>query len=513
MTIQMPAMYALFAGSLLNVGLAAQGVQTNASAVAMDYNGKFQRLRRDVREPQDDIAEFVGAEKVLVRKKKKDASKKTTQVLEHQESGAGESSMPPTPAHKPTYGTSGAAVGGGGSFEAATLTVLAAGTDVTELIGFAQRHTSSCSMADVFGDNVTSYPKTFHDAKQIQLDYCKIHFEEGFCTTAIDLHFLKHAPQDGAEAFTLTPIFCKESVQLLGIDATYMEPEGASLLKDGGGSNSRLFRQQRLGFASGCFPNSATVSLRFEGGRVATHTMEHLRVGDSVLTQAGFSKIFAFMDHDSNTKGEYVQLATASGHELSLSADHLVFAHAEQSPVLANTIVEGDLLWIMKDATVLPSRVVGVGHSLQRGKHAPLTEHGTVVVNGVLSSSYTTVKSLRWGGQILLTGHVINKYMHEPLRLACSLWPTLCAAGWHSADGRHAWTQFILSNFGWLKDMNSMESDIQAAWTKPSVSTWLAILAQLMAAGALVTIFGSGSLLPLMALQVAVRRWRVFKKV
>ena len=42
----------------------------------------------------------------------------------------------------------------------------------------------------------------------------------------------------------------------------------------------------------------------------------------------GFSRIFAFMDHVSDTEAEYVQLRTASGHQASLTADHTVYAHA-----------------------------------------------------------------------------------------------------------------------------------------------------------------------------------------
>ena len=49
-----------------------------------------------------------------------------------------------------------------------------------------------------------------------------------------------------------------------------------------------------------CFPSSASVSVRLPVGVVAARAMEQLRVGDSVYTGDGFSKIFSFVDHVSD---------------------------------------------------------------------------------------------------------------------------------------------------------------------------------------------------------------------
>jgi hypothetical protein len=224
--------------------------------------------------------------------------------------------------------------------------------------------------------------------------------------------------------------------------------------------------------------------------------MKHLNVGDAVLTQRGFSKIFAFMDHMPDSEAEYVQLQTASGYELSLTADHIVYAHEGRTPVLAGSIVEGDTLWTTAgaDADFIPSRVVSVQSKLELGMHAPLTHEGSLVVNGVLSSSYAKVKSLRWGDHVIVSGHDLNKYMHEPLRIACSAIPSLCDREWHSAEGRHVWTQFILDRFGWLAAMNHAHSDLEAALlARPSALSWLAGSAQLGAALLLSAVFDPAS--------------------
>jgi len=424
----------------------------------------------------------------------------------------------------------------------------------------SSRIAANCSMANVFGPDSKVWPTTVAQAKNIQLAYCMMRgYSNSTCTSVIDEHFTNHSLTQGSDNLTMTPRFCEESVLLLSLDLVHsgnssanvqllLESSARSTLGGEGQfwpftnpscsgkcdnnqemvyhswsvgcvcawcetntwSQVQLCRRKcYVGDSPGCaqcFPSSAAVSVLTPGGAVATRAMEDLRVGDFVQTAGGFSKVFAFMDHVSDTEAEYVQLKTASGYELSLTADHMVYAHAEQTPVLAGTILEGDLLWTASGvaAGFVPSRVVKVQHGLERGMHAPLTEEGSVVVNGVLSSSYAKVKSLRWGSSVLVSGHDINRYMHEPLRLACSLVPRLCERGWHSAEGRHVWTQFLLDRFGWLQAMNSEHSDIRSALVaEPSVFSWLASFAQIGAAVLLSAAFGQASRVTLLALAAA----------
>jgi hypothetical protein len=221
--------------------------------------------------------------------------------------------------------------------------------------------------------------------------------------------------------------------------------------------------------------------------------MEQLHVGDSVLTSAGYSNVFAFMIHQSGTQADYVQIETQLGLNLSLTAEHIVFAHADRRPVLAQSILEQDVVWILTEphAELVPSRVIRVARTTDRGLHAPLTEQGTVIVNGILASSYAGVKSLQWGQRILLSGHDIGQYIHEPLRFACRLVPSLCSPEWHGVTGRHAWTQFVIEKFGWLKAMNHAHNDILVAISlEASLFSLLAVFAQLVVAVPLFVIFG-----------------------
>lgn len=246
-----------------------------------------------------------------------------------------------------------------------------------------------------------------------------------------------------------------------------------------------------------CFPNAASVSVKLQDGTVTALAMQRLRVGDLVLTSEGFSRIFAFMDHTADVEAEYLQLETASGYTLSATPDHIVYAHADQRPVFVGSVVEGDILWVAMGLNVstgfASSRVVRVVRKLERGLHAPLTEQGSIVVSGLLASSYASIKSLRWGSHILVRGHDLAKYTHEPLRVACSLVPTLCGPEWHSTMGRHAWTQLLLDRFGWLQAMNYAYSDLRTALlAEPSALSCFAACSQLVAAAVLSLLFGYG---------------------
>merc|ERR1712217_390215 len=129
-----------------------------------------------------------------------------------------------------------------------------------------------------------------------------------------------------------------------------------------------------------------------------------------VLTAQGFSKVFAFMDHANDFEIEYLRLRTDVGSELALTAGHMVYAHIEKQPVLAGSLVEGDILWLVEKVgsailATTPVHVVQIQWSRESGMHAPLTAEGSVVVNGVLASSYAGVETLRWGSLPILSGH------------------------------------------------------------------------------------------------------------
>lgn len=231
-----------------------------------------------------------------------------------------------------------------------------------------------------------------------------------------------------------------------------------------------------LGGCAQCFPNHATVHvLDKETRNIYIKSMEELRVGDEVLTENGFSAIFAFMDHTNVQEGDYVSLLTSEGHEMTISPDHILYAHQPRRAVLAGTVQKGDWLWIATNETrVEPAfhavSVERVRRGREQGLHAPLTRDGTVVVDGFLASSYAKARSLMWGEATLVSGHQIATFLNAPLRFACDVSSSFCEPAWYDVNGRHLWVQWVLDTFATLGEMNAAYPDIRAAIIGPGAS-------------------------------------------
>lgn len=131
-----------------------------------------------------------------------------------------------------------------------------------------------------------------------------------------------------------------------------------------------------------CFPSDATVEL--EDGRIAH--MKDVRVGDSVkVGPQEFSRVFMFTHKLANTESNFIVLETESGARLALSAGHYIYA--DGSLVAASEVSIGSVLTLGNGVSDI---VVSVSSRTGSGLYNPQTVHGDIVVNGVLSSTYTT---------------------------------------------------------------------------------------------------------------------------
>ncbi|XP_028849499.1 desert hedgehog protein [Denticeps clupeoides] len=151
----------------------------------------------------------------------------------------------------------------------------------------------------------------------------------------------------------------------------------------------------------GCFPGSAQVHVA-GGGR---KSMSSLKPGDTVLaaTESGrpvLSQVLLFLHQDRERTATFLVLGTEDGQRLALSRNHLVFRSTRHEKHLtayqacfAARVKRGDyVLTHGTNGRVQPSRIASVTQEERRGVYAPLTEHGTLFVDGVLASSYATVE-------------------------------------------------------------------------------------------------------------------------
>ncbi|XP_069009722.1 indian hedgehog B protein-like [Embiotoca jacksoni] len=218
----------------------------------------------------------------------------------------------------------------------------------------------------------------------------------------------------------------------------------------------------------GCFPGDAQVLL--EGG--ATKQMRDLLPGDLVLASSStdghgpllYSPVLSFLDRQPNVTKIFYVIGTDAGFNITLTAAHLIFTTdctggprepgweetAEES--LLGSIWEGRARWGASLRTVFASEVrpgqcvfTSAGEVRSRlsvvtfveehrrtGLYAPLTQHGSIAVNGVLASCYAAVDS-----------HHLSHWVLAPLRFFYSL----TGPSEVQRDGLH-WYPWLLQRLG-----------------------------------------------------------------
>lgn len=191
----------------------------------------------------------------------------------------------------------------------------------------------------------------------------------------------------------------------------------------------------------GCFPPESTILT--EGG--TRKALSELKVGDRVQAvneqgQMVYSPVLLFLDRDLSQKRDFVQLHSADGARITLTASHLVYTVAGEDlledvdldgqmsnsiddgrvvdedenrlldKLMANVTVDkilgsrlkatfasrvqiGDWVVVADPATgrLTPQRVVDISAVVRHGVLAPLTAEGTLVVDQVVVSCYAVI--------------------------------------------------------------------------------------------------------------------------
>ena len=215
--------------------------------------------------------------------------------------------------------------------------------------------------------------------------------------------------------------------------------------------------------SGGCFRGSSMVILA--DGR--TKPLKELQVGDKVLAadQQGnvvASDFLMFMDQDRQIMRKFHVLEMDEPcRRLSLTPAHLVFVTDNNDTnssgfraVFASDVKPGQwLLAVGNDRPdhLIPARVTRIYVEHNKGSYAPVTSHGTIIVDQVLASCYAVVED-----------HNLAHWVFAPVRLWHSL---LSLAGMlkelnraHQADGVHWYPELLYYVGGWLLDSSSFHT-------------------------------------------------------
>lgn len=145
-----------------------------------------------------------------------------------------------------------------------------------------------------------------------------------------------------------------------------------------------------------CFPGTATV-VTDNGVR---KSMEQLKIGDKVLTQSAsghlvYSKVIMFMDSKPGAfVNDFIEIETENPkRRLELTRRHLIIISKDKEHFqasFAEKVKRGDFVKVLSsnESKLEVARVKNVRLRRNRGAYAPLTEEGTILVNGVLASCY-----------------------------------------------------------------------------------------------------------------------------
>ncbi len=143
-----------------------------------------------------------------------------------------------------------------------------------------------------------------------------------------------------------------------------------------------------------CFPADSLVICK-DIGKIK---MENLALGDDVLTcdltgQLKFEPIILFSHGDKTKTGQYLTLSLSDSSTMSLSSEHLIHVGKLGNLKAASQLQVDDIIFVADNAkdTVTHVSVVAIKVESKKGMFAPHTTGGSIVVDGVVASCYTTV--------------------------------------------------------------------------------------------------------------------------
>merc|ERR1711939_1158761 len=150
-----------------------------------------------------------------------------------------------------------------------------------------------------------------------------------------------------------------------------------------------------------CFPSTATV---ITDGRGIV-SMDSLAIGDLILTydfsrgMTKYERVLFFLHQDPKVNSRDWLSVTHTHGTLTLSSRHLVFkqTHSEidswtTRSVMAKSLKPGDIISLVIEGLPTSTKVHSVvAAGVHTGIYAPVTESGTLFVDGVLASSYAAL--------------------------------------------------------------------------------------------------------------------------
>jgi len=146
----------------------------------------------------------------------------------------------------------------------------------------------------------------------------------------------------------------------------------------------------------GCFHSDDSVQSKEYGSITIRELADHRRDAH-VLTRSDdgaleYAPVRYWLHAQPNVSAKFVNLRTESGHELSLTGEHLIYETecngGAGRTIFAKNVRVGGCLFVMADKKLVESKVTAKSQKKLTGVYSPITSTGSIVVNDVLASCY-----------------------------------------------------------------------------------------------------------------------------
>lgn len=181
--------------------------------------------------------------------------------------------------------------------------------------------------------------------------------------------------------------------------------------------------------------------------------MKNLKLGDKVLVGSNkYETVYSFGHFAPEAHAFFVEITTEASFILQVSSQHLLFLEDGRT-ILASQVTVDDRLMGASDS---PVRVSATTKLIKNsGVFAPFTKSGMLVVDGILASSYISLKANSTPltilkGVIEIDFHWMAHASQFPHRVACVAAPGMCRTETYTADGMSTWVALPLQWSQWL---------------------------------------------------------------
>lgn len=184
--------------------------------------------------------------------------------------------------------------------------------------------------------------------------------------------------------------------------------------------------------------------------------VKNLKIGDYVLvdTNNHYEPVYGFGHKEIETQHSYLQIGTASGAQLEISKEHMLFV--EKHGAIPSSLVRlGDKVYLNNDL----DQVKSIQIVSREGAYAPFTPSGTIIVNGIKASSFVALQN----SPDLAIGRFSTGISHQwiartfelPHRIWCTL-ITSCESEEYNPQGISTWVAVPLKIAIWYIQQDTL---------------------------------------------------------